>query len=43
MLGTDGSWIHEMGSDREFVCNKNSFLLLTPVGASKGFENADTG
>ena len=35
--------MHEKRADERFVGNKDSFLLLTLVGASKGFENVDTG
>ena len=36
------SAIDEKGSDYEFIDNKDNFLLLTPVGASKGSEYVDT-
>ena len=35
--------IVEKGSDKGFVVDEGSFLLLTPVGVSKGFENVDMG
>ena len=39
----DGSGIDKKLSDNRFLCHKVSFLLLTPVGASKCYENIDTG
>ena len=39
----DGNGMDKKGSDYGFEGNYNSFLLLNPVGASKGFENVDTG
>ena len=39
----DGSGMYENRSKKGLVCNKDSFLLLTPVGGSKGFEYVDTG
>ena len=35
--------MHKKGSDKRFLGNKDSFILLTPVGTSKGPENVDTG
>ena len=37
------SGMHGKGSDKGFVCYKDSFIWLTTVGASKGFENVDMG
>ena len=33
----------ENGSECNFIGNKDSFILLAPVGASKSFGNVDTG
>ena len=38
-----GSGIDEKGSVKRILGDKNSFVLLTPVVTSKGFENVDTG
>ena len=35
--------IHEKGSGNGHIGGKNGFILLTPVGTSKGLEDADTG
>ena len=35
--------MHEKGSDKGFVGNQDSFLLLTPIGTNKGFEIVDSG
>jgi len=34
----NGSCIHEKGH----ICDKDGFLLLNPVGISKGLEDVDT-
>ena len=39
----DGNSLHKKGSYKGFIGNRDFFLLLTPVGASKGFKNVDTG
>ena len=38
-----GSCMHEKGSDRGYIGDKDCFLLLTPVGTSRGLEDVDTG
>jgi len=35
--------MHEKGPDNGYMGYKYSFLLLTPVGTSKGLEDVDTG
>ena len=35
--------MHEKGPDKEHIGDKYGFLLLTPVGTSKGLEVVDTG
>ena len=39
----NGSCIHEKGPDKGYIGDKYGFLLLTPVGTSKGLEDVDTG
>ena len=39
----NGSGIHAKGYDKELIGDKDGFLLLTPVGTSKGLEDVDTG
>ena len=38
-----GSCIHEKGPDKKNIGDKYGYLLLTPVGTSKGLEDVDTG
>ena len=38
----DGGGVGENGSDEGFVSGKEGFPLLAPVGASKGFEDAES-
>ena len=35
--------MHEKGPDKGYIGDKYGFLLLTPVGTSKGLEDVDTG
>ena len=35
--------MHEKGSDKGLISDENGFLLLTPVGTSRGLEDVDTG
>ena len=39
----NGSCIHEKGSDKGHIGDKNGFLLLTPISTSRGLEDVDTG
>ena len=39
----NGSCMHENGSDKGLIVYKYGFLLLTPVGTSRGLEDVDTG
>ena len=40
---SNGSCIHEKGLDKGHIGDNYGFLLLTPVGTSKGLEDIDTG
>ena len=35
--------MHEKGPDKGLIGDNYGFLLLIPVGTSKGFDNVDTG
>ena len=39
----NGSYMHEKGSNKGLISDENGFLLLTPVGTSRGLENVDSG
>ena len=42
MRESNGSFMHEKEPDKGHIVDKYGFLLLTPVGASKGLEDVDT-
>ena len=35
--------MHKKGSDKGIISDENGFILLPPVGTSKGLEDVDTG